>query len=71
MAISCADVSIQPLPATGQETGIDMGLESFAMRANGQHICTPATTAGTKTLCGAALGGSRGASKGAIAEQRR
>src|SRR5215469_13761162 len=30
---SCADVPIQPLPATGQETGIDLGLESFATLA--------------------------------------
>ncbi|HEV2458644.1 MAG TPA: transposase, partial [Ktedonobacterales bacterium] len=28
VSISCADVPIQPLPATGQETGIDLGLES-------------------------------------------
>jgi putative transposase len=34
-------VPIQPLPATGQETGIDLGLESFATLANGQHIFTP------------------------------
>jgi transposase len=25
----------------GQETGIDLGLESFATLANGQTICTP------------------------------
>src|SRR5262249_13143622 len=28
--ISCADVPVQPLPATGQETGIDLGIEAFA-----------------------------------------
>jgi putative transposase len=36
------DVPVQRLPATGQETGIDLGLESFATLSNGQHICTPA-----------------------------
>jgi putative transposase len=41
VAISCAEVPAQPLPATGQETGIDMGLESFATLANGQAISTP------------------------------
>ena len=41
VAITCADVPVHPLPATGQETGIDMGLESFATLANGQRICTP------------------------------
>ena len=42
VAISCMDVPVQPLPSTGQEMDIDMGLESFATLANGQHICTPA-----------------------------
>jgi putative transposase len=37
----CADVPVQPLPATGQETGIDMRLESCAALANGQRIFTP------------------------------
>jgi len=41
VAISCADVPVHPLPATGQETGIDLGLESFATLANGQQIVTP------------------------------
>jgi putative transposase len=42
VSISCADVPIHPLPATGQETGIDLGLESFATLANGGMIHTPA-----------------------------
>ncbi len=41
VAMSCADVPVHPLPATGQETGIDLGLESFATLANGQSILTP------------------------------
>jgi putative transposase len=41
VAISCADVPAHPVPLTGQETGIDLGLESFATLANGQHIFTP------------------------------
>ena len=41
VAISCAEVPVQPLPSTGQETGIDLGLESFATLANGQPIFTP------------------------------
>jgi putative transposase len=41
VAISCADVPVHPLPVTGQETGIDMGLESFATLANGQPIFNP------------------------------
>jgi putative transposase len=34
VAISCAEVPTQPLPPTGQETGIDLGLEAFATLAN-------------------------------------
>lgn len=38
---SCEDVPIQPLPLTGQETGIDLGLESFATLADGSQIANP------------------------------
>jgi putative transposase len=39
--ISCADVPPQPLPASGQETGIDLGLESFATLSDGTMIQNP------------------------------
>jgi putative transposase len=38
---SCAGVPIQPLPPTGQETGIDLGLESFATLSDGSQIANP------------------------------
>ncbi len=41
VCISCADGPAQPLPFTGQETGIDLGLESFATLADGTMIHTP------------------------------
>jgi putative transposase len=41
VAISCAAAPLHLLPSTGQETGIDLGIESFATRADGQRICTP------------------------------
>jgi putative transposase len=41
VAISCADAPVHPLPPTGQETAIDLGLESFAMLSNGEHIFNP------------------------------
>jgi putative transposase len=41
VAISCAEVPTPPLPTTGQETGIDRGLESFATRSDGSRILTP------------------------------
>jgi len=42
VGVSCAEVPMPPLLPTGQETGIDLGLESFATLANGEHILTPA-----------------------------
>ena len=41
VCISCADVPTQPLAPTGQETGIDLGLESFATLADGTMIHNP------------------------------
>jgi len=38
---SCAEVLTQPLPLTGQETAIDLGLESFATLADGSQIANP------------------------------
>jgi putative transposase len=43
VAISCAEVPMHLLPETGQEeTGIDLGIESFATLADGTRILTPA-----------------------------
>ena len=39
--ISCADMPIEPLPATGHETGIDVGLKVFLITAAGQIVETP------------------------------
>jgi putative transposase len=41
VAFSCANVPAHPLPPTGQETGIDLGLESFATLADGTMIHNP------------------------------
>jgi putative transposase len=41
VCFSCADVPVQPLPPTGQETGIDLGIESFATLSNGTRIFNP------------------------------
>jgi putative transposase len=42
VSISCAEVPVKPLHLTSHETGIDLGLESFAVRADGERIFTPA-----------------------------
>ena len=39
--ISCAGVPTQPLPAAGQETGIDLGIEAFATLSDGTRIFHP------------------------------
>jgi putative transposase len=39
--ISCADVPIEPLPATGHETGIDVGLTVFLITADGEVVENP------------------------------
>jgi len=41
VCFSCADVPVQLLPATGQETGIDLGIEAFATLSNGTRIFNP------------------------------
>ena len=39
--LSCADVSAQPLPPTGRETGIDVGLKVFLITADGDVVENP------------------------------
>ena len=39
--ISCAEAPAQPLPATGRETGIDVGLKVFLITADGNVIDNP------------------------------
>jgi putative transposase len=39
--ISCAEVPIVPLPATGRETGIDVGLKVFLITAEGHPTDNP------------------------------
>jgi putative transposase len=41
VCFSCAGVPITPLPLRGQNTGIDVGLESFATLADGSQIANP------------------------------
>jgi putative transposase len=39
--IACADVPCRPLPATGRETGIDVGLKVFLITADGEVVENP------------------------------
>jgi putative transposase len=39
--LSCDDVPTNPLPATGRQAGIDVGIASFATTSDGQHVDNP------------------------------
>jgi putative transposase len=39
--ISCAEVSVEPLPLSGNETGIDVGLKVFLVTADGEVVENP------------------------------
>jgi putative transposase len=41
VCFACADVPMQVLPSTEQETGIDLGIEAFATLSNGTRIFAP------------------------------
>jgi putative transposase len=41
VCFSCAEVPTQPLPLTGRETGIDVGLKVFLITADGQSVDNP------------------------------
>jgi putative transposase len=41
VGFSCADVPVQPLPATGQETSIALGIVAFATLSDGTRIFNP------------------------------
>src|SRR5258708_29287834 len=40
-SFSCAEVPTQPLPPTGRETGIDVGLTVFLVTADGELVDNP------------------------------
>jgi putative transposase len=41
VCFSCVNVPVQPLSATEQETGIDLGIEAFASLSNGTRTFSP------------------------------
>jgi putative transposase len=41
VSFSCADVPVEPLPLTGNETGIDVGLKVFLITAEGEVVENP------------------------------
>jgi putative transposase len=41
VCFSCVEAPIRPLPQTGQETGIDVGLKAFLLTADGTMIANP------------------------------
>ncbi len=41
LVLSCEDVSTNPLPATGRQAGVDVGIVSFATTSDGAHVDNP------------------------------
>jgi putative transposase len=41
LVLSCDDVPTNPLPATGRQAGVDVGVASFATTSDGEHIDNP------------------------------
>lgn len=41
LVLSCDDVPVSPLPATGRQAGIDVGIASFATTSDGEHLGNP------------------------------
>jgi len=41
VVLSCDDVPTNPLPGTGRQTGIDVGVVSLATTSDGEHIDNP------------------------------
>ena len=41
LVLSCDEVPANPLPATGRQAGIDVGIVSFATTSDGEHIDNP------------------------------
>jgi putative transposase len=41
LVLSCDDVPMNPLPATGRQAGIDVGVVSFATTSDGEHVDNP------------------------------
>lgn len=41
VCFSCADVPVKPFPPTGQETGIDLGIEALATLSDGARVFSP------------------------------
>jgi putative transposase len=41
VCFSCADALVRPLPSTGQEIGVDLGIEAFATLSAGTRIFSP------------------------------
>ena len=41
LVLSCDDVPTNPLPATGRQVGVDVGIVSFATTSDGEHVENP------------------------------
>ena len=49
VCFSCIDVPIRPLPPTGQQTGVDLGIEAFATLSDGTRIFSSGLVSQSRT----------------------
>ena len=69
--VSCAEVPARPLPPSGKETGIDVGLQVFLVTADAWASRIPATTGGGRRSWQRRSAASRAASGAATEAQGR
>jgi putative transposase len=71
LVLSCDDVPTNPLPATGRQAGIDVGIASFATTSDGEHIDNPRWGQAAADELAAAQQRLRRAKRGSKNRQRR
>ena len=71
LVLSCDDVPSNPLPATGRQAGIDVGIVSFATTSDGEQIDNPRWGRGSADRLAAAQQRLARAKRGSKNRQRR
>ena len=71
LVLSCDDVPINPLSATGRQVGIDVGIVAFATTSDGEHVDNPCWGRGAGDRLAAAQQRLARAKRGCKNRQRR
>ena len=71
LILSCDDVPTNPLPDTGRQAGIDVGIVSFATTSDGEHVDNPRWARAAADRLAAAQRRLTGAKRGSKNRRRR